>query len=316
MSGCSTSGEVGASGQRILGYPILRLVGEGARTQIYLAKDPKTHKTIALKHIVRRRERDYRFIQQVQNEYAVSQKVQHPMLRRCFDLHLKRNLLMRITEAVLVMEYFEGYSMDRLHFRNLRTLLTCFIHTGEALYALNQVGLVHCDFKPQNVLVSDDNEVRVIDLGQACPVGTVKPRIQGTPDFIAPEQVKCWPVTPTTDVFNFGASLYWCLTRKKLPTLFNIDRKAGSFLVDERFDKPHELDPTIPHPLSELVIECVRTSPSKRPQDMTEVLRRLETIRYALTPHGQHGPGHPGQAADEPKAEVPAPAPKNDHVPS
>lgn len=284
MGNHTQSGESGTFIQQIFGYPIVRELGQGAASRIYLAKDPTSHHPLAIKHVLRRREHDIRSIQQMQTEHEISQKIRHPRIRRCLELHIKRALLTRRpTEALLVMEYFEGHSMDRLHFRKMRCLLGCAIHVGEALYAMHQSGVVHCDLKPQNILINDSNEVRVIDLGQACTVGTVKERIQGTPDFIAPEQVRCWPMTVPTDIFNFGATLYWCLTRQKLPTLFNIERKAGCFLMDDRFPKPHELNPMVPEALSKLVIECVRTAPSKRPQDMTEVLRRLETIRYSLT---------------------------------
>ena len=60
---------------------------------------------------------------------------------------------------------------------------------------------------------------KIIDLGQSCPIGTTKSRIQGTPDYIAPEQVKRRTLGPRTDVFNLGATMYWALTGKNVPTL-------------------------------------------------------------------------------------------------
>jgi serine/threonine protein kinase len=131
----------------------------------------------------------------------------------------------------------------------------------------------------------------VIDLGQTCKVGTAKKRIQGTPDFIAPEQVKCLPVTVKTDVFNFGATLYWCLCGRKLPTLFTLKKAENSFLVDDQMASPHDCNPMIPEPLSNLVMECVRTNPAKRPQDMAELTRRLEIIEHAI--HRNTVPGSP-----------------------
>ena len=130
-------------------------------------------------------------------------------------------------------------------------------------------------------MLAPNGEVKVIDLGQACAVGTIKARIQGTPDFISPEQVKCQPVSKATDVFNFGATLYWALTGQKVPTLFTIKKGENSFLVDAQIKAPHEINPTVPQPLSIFVMECVRTLAAKRPADMHEVLRRLEVLRHA-----------------------------------
>src|SRR5205809_142124 len=84
-------------------------------------------------------------------------------------------------------------------------------HPSSGLEALHHMGYIHCDLKPNNILVDPGGQVKVIDLGQACKVGTAKSRIQGTPDFIAPEQVKCEAVTARTDVFNLGATMYWTL---------------------------------------------------------------------------------------------------------
>ena len=82
---------------------------------------------------------------------------------------------------------------------------------------MHQMGYVHCDIKPNNILRNDKGEVKVIDFGQSCKIGTVKERIQGTPDYIAPEQVARRPITVQTDVFNLGATLYWALTGKAHP---------------------------------------------------------------------------------------------------
>ena len=67
-------------------------------------------------------------------------------------------------------------------------------------------------------MVSPDGVVKIIDLGQSCAIGTVKPRIQGTPDYIAPEQVHRRAITPKTDIYNPGATMYAVLTGERVPT--------------------------------------------------------------------------------------------------
>jgi len=129
-------------------------------------------------------------------------------------------------------------------------------------------------------LMNHAGEVKVIDFGQACRVGTVKGRIQGTPDFIAPEQVKCQPLSVRTDVFNFGATLYWALAGRTIPTLWTLKRNENSFLVDDQITTPNQINPIVPKPLSNLVMECIRTNPMKRPADMLELQRRLEIMQH------------------------------------
>jgi hypothetical protein len=153
-----------------------------------------------------------------------------------------------------------------------------FIQVAEGLHALHHLRHVHCDLKPNNILINAEGAVKVIDLGQACPVGTVKKRIQGTPDFIAPEQVKCEPVSVRTDIYNFGATMYWALTRKMMPTLFTIKKGENSFLMDTQVPSPRDLNPSVPETLSNLVMECIRTNVSKRPPDMKELAFRLDVI--------------------------------------
>ena len=89
-------------------------------------------------------------------------------------------------------------------------------------------------------------------------------------------------MTARTDVFNFGASLYWCLSGEKLPTLFTIGKGENSFLVDTQIRTPRDVKPDIPENLSNFVMDCVKIKPEKRPVDMAEVARRLDVIRFGL----------------------------------
>ena len=266
----------------LFGYTIVDVLGEGAASVIYRATDPTTRQNYALKHVIRKTEKDTRFIDQLEGEFEVASKVRHPALRRCYDLKFNKTLLWKVTDAGLVMELFEG---DPLEFRlpdSVPAIVDVFITTAAALDSLHAMGYVHCDLKPNNILVSPHGEVKVIDLGQAVKVGTKKTRIQGTPDYIAPEQVKLAAVTIRTDVYNFGATMYWALTRRKLPTLFTAGKKDNSFVLTDAIPTPRDINRGVPEPLSHLVMECVRTSPSKRPNDMAIIAKRLDLIRHGL----------------------------------
>ncbi len=223
-----------------------------------------------------------RFIDQLEAEFEVASKVRHPALRRCYDLKFNKTMLWKVIDAGLVMELVEG---EPLEFRlpdSVGGVVDVFITTAKALDSLHAMGYVHCDLKPNNILVGPTGEAKVIDLGQAVKVGTKKSRIQGTPDYIAPEQVKCAAVTVRTDVYNFGATMYWALTRRKLPTLFTAGKKDNSFLMTDSIPTPQQLNPRVPPALSQLVMECVRTSPSKRPNDRGVIGKRLELIRHGM----------------------------------
>jgi serine/threonine protein kinase len=247
--------------------------------------DPVGRQLRALKHVQRIDDKDIRFVEQLEAEFEVSRQFRHSGLRRTLDLKINRTLLRKVTDAALVMELFDGAALDVNPPKTLPSMMNVFIQTARALQALHEMGYVHCDLKPNNILISTGGEVKVIDFGQTCRIGTVKERIQGTPDYISPEQVKCEPVTPRTDVFNLGATMYWGLTGRKIPTLFTIKRTENSFLVDSAIASPQELNPSVPEPLSNLIMDCCRTRIDKRPADMDEVARRLEVMLYAMTHH-------------------------------
>lgn len=270
-------------GQTLLHYEVLERLGEGARSTIYKVLDPTTRNTLALKHVVRADPKDIRFIEQMESEYEISRNFNHKNLRRTYELKIVKTLLLKVSEAFLVMEYFDGKPLETDLPRDLGDVLDAFIQAAEGLKVMNQMGLVHCDIKPNNILRDRHGRVKVIDYGQSCKTGTIKERIQGTPDFIAPEQVARKPVTPQTDVFNLGATLYWALTGRHIPTLYTVNKKGeNSFLLDTAIPSPSSLNPICPVPVSNLVLECVSTNPSKRPVDMDAVIRRLELGRHVM----------------------------------
>ncbi len=271
-----------ATPRSLFGYEVIDLIGEGAGSIIYAVSHPETKQIYALKHVMRKTDKHARFIEQLDNEFEVGRKISHPNLRRLIDFQHKKTLLGKVIEAALVMELFDGVPLDVSLPRAMTQLVGVFIETGRALEAMHNAGFVHCDLKPNNILLSREGAVKVIDLGQACAVGTKKERIQGTPDYISPEQVKCLPVSLRTDIYNLGATMYWSLCGRKMPTLFTIKKSENSFLVDDQIPSPRVVNPLVPESLANFVMECVRLNPRKRPADMGEVVRRLEIINHGI----------------------------------
>jgi serine/threonine-protein kinase len=269
--------------EKLLHYDVIDVLGEGAKSTIYRVSDPATGRKFALKHVKRVDAKDIRFIQQIENEFEISKQFTHPNLRRSFDLKINKTLLLKVAEAFLVMELFEGHTLDLRPPSTLLDTVETFIQTCQGLRAMHQMGFVHADLKPNNILRSDAGAVKVIDFGQSCRLGIIKERIQGTPDYISPEQVARRPITVQTDVFNLGATIYWCLTGRTIPTLYTVNKKGeNSFLLDSTISTPQQLNPRVPPALSNLVMECVSTSPRRRPADMDGVLQRLELAKHVL----------------------------------
>ena len=131
----------------------------------------------------------------------------HPVLKRWLSLK----------EIHLVMEFCEGKSVQENRPQSVEQVVQIFSKVAGGLAHMNSRGYVHADTKPNNIIVAADGEVKIIDLGQSCHMGTIKQRIQGTPDFIAPEQVRRLPLDARTDIYNFGASLYWGLSGQAIP---------------------------------------------------------------------------------------------------
>jgi serine/threonine-protein kinase len=269
--------------QKLLQYDVLERLGEGARSVIYAVSDPNTRQVFALKHVLRVDPKDLRFIEQMETEFEISRQFTHPNLRRAYDLKIVKTMLVKVSEAFLVMELFDGKPLDVRPPVEMMDILDTFIQAAQGLKAMHQLGYAHCDIKPNNILRNDKGQVKIIDFGQACKIGTVKERIQGTPDYIAPEQVNRKPISQQTDVFNLGATLYWNLTGKHIPTLYTVNKKGeNSFLIDTRFDTPLDLNPKVPQAVSNLVMDCIATKREKRPEDMDAVITRLELGLHVL----------------------------------
>jgi serine/threonine-protein kinase len=273
-------------GDKVEGYTILREMGEGAASIIYVVQDPKSHQVWALKHVEKHDQKDTRFLDQAILEHGVAQKFNHVGLRRSERL-LKRHKLLRLTEVFVVMEFADGISMEKdPPRRNIELAVDLFHQVALALAHMHEKGYVHADMKPNNIIVCDTRIAKVIDLGQSCPIGTVKPRIQGTPDYIAPEQVHRRPITPKTDVYNFGATIYWVMTGETIPTALSRDPDALVSRVDDKLLKKAKpaisLNAMLPPKLNELIMQCIEPEEDNRPATMHDVADRLAFMLGAL----------------------------------
>jgi len=262
------------------GYQVIRYLGSGARSTIWHVRDCRTDESFAIKRVVRRQNGDEKFLEQAVNEHKIGSQLDHEGIRHIYQIRrLKKWLTLR--EIHLMMEFCEGQTVQETRPSDVQEVLRIFGCVAEALAYMNAKGFVHADMKPNNILVAPDGKVKIIDLGQSCPLGTVKERIQGTPDFIAPEQVYRRPLDSRTDVFNFGAALYWTLTGKAITTVLP-KKENVTMLSDLSVRPPDQLNPMVPPALSKVVIDCVEVHPTNRPSTMGEVAKRLGMISATL----------------------------------
>ncbi|MCA9277839.1 MAG: serine/threonine protein kinase [Phycisphaeraceae bacterium] len=271
-------------GDILEGYEILAELGQGAASVVYLVQDPKTSQIWAMKQIVRDTAKDQRFLDQALAEYEVARQLDHPSIRKIYKC-LKKKAILQVKELYLLMELVDGTPMDEEVPETQLECVLAFHQMAEALQYMHAKGFIHADMKPHNCIRSDEGIVKLIDLGQSCPKGTVKPRIQGTPDYIAPEQVARQPITEVTDVYNLGATMYWILTKKNIPTAIPKGDSLVSTIDANMVQKAtpvSELVPEVNSRLNDLVMECVEPDRSRRPRSMGEVLDRLNLVESIL----------------------------------
>ena len=263
------------------GFSIIKRIGTGARSTIYLATDEQDKTKVALKRVILERPEDSRIFEQTETEYKVARRIDHPYVRKCYKLRKIRSIF-KVRELLLSMEMFEGQTLEAGPTLSLVDVLLVFRMVADGLNAMHQRGYVHCDIKPNNILMSKPGSIKIIDLGQSCKIETTKPRIQGTPDYIAPEQVRRKSLGPRTDIFNLGATMYWALTGHNVPTLIPRKKSDLGLVVPEPCPPPHERKKKIPIGISKLVMDCVKDDPARRPRDMATVILRLDLMIHSI----------------------------------
>ena len=161
----------------------------------------ETKQVWALKYIVREEDKDA-------VSSSRSSAVRSVPVRPSFDPFdhqlIRHRKLFKTTSVSLIMELVDAVSLDQRLPNDAIGAVKLFRQVAEGLLHMHGRGYVHADIKPTNVLVTEKDEVKLIDLGQACLIGTVKKRIQGTPGYMAPEQAHRQAITLKTDIYNLG----------------------------------------------------------------------------------------------------------------
>lgn len=191
-------------------------------------------------------------------------------------------------QLYLLLEYLEAANLKELYARHdpvlLENVAQILIDMAEALEYMHENGFMHLDFKPENVLVTANGKVRLIDfdLAQAIPEKPKKMtgKNPGTPAYMAPEQLLGQPISHTVDVFAFGAAAYELLTNQKP---FPGDTPADILkrqLDRSQFFSPRELNPDLPADLEKILLRCLQTRPEDRYPFIGMMVRDLQAALY------------------------------------
>ena len=195
-------------------YRLLRLVGRGGIGEVYAAHDPELDRKVAIKILRAAANPDDIGAARLQREAQAVAKLSHPNVVAIYDVGTAAG------RVFLTMELVEGETLAAWLDRERRTqeeILTMFQMAARGLAAAHRAGIVHRDFKPQNVMVAADGTPRVMDFGLAAVAAANAPRltrvgsILGTPLYMAPEQLVGKPVDKRADQFSFCVALYEAL---------------------------------------------------------------------------------------------------------
>jgi serine/threonine-protein kinase len=268
-------------------YRVVRPLGNGAGSTILLVSDDKNGGKYALKVVKRQGAEDDIYIKQAIHEYDVAQKLNHANLLKIFDYRVKKSWF-KVAGVELLMEYVEGRTLDELEAPERGQLVLLFIHVASALNHMHRRGVYHGDLKPGNIMLSKAGKVKVIDFGTAWIKGEDKNRVQGTLQYMAPEQVSEKVVNDRTDIYNFGATMYRMFTGHYANAGMPSD---GSLGYRDRISPPIKLVPSIPGTLNETIMACLERNPDRRPAGVFEIKHQLVAVaKYmGLTPEDLKG---------------------------
>jgi len=257
-------------------YQILEKLGEGGMGRVYKALDLELDKPVALK-TVRMEKGGAEILERFKQELILARQITHKNVVRIHDLGEFEGM------KYFTMELVEGQSLGEiLKERTKVTVAESVSFMKQMLSGLAEAhsqGVVHRDLKPQNIMLDNDKNIRIMDFGiartadSATMTGTSE--MMGTPDYISPEQVKGETADAQSDLYSFGIILYELLTGE---TPFKGDTPISKIVarIQTKPASPRDLNPEIPKYLERIILKCLEVDPELRYESADAIAEDLE----------------------------------------
>src|SRR6266481_1576804 len=258
-------------------YEILRLLGRGGMGAVYKARDTELDRTVALKLIRPELAKNPEMVRRFKQELILARQVTHKNVIRIFDLGQSDGI------KFITMDFVEGQDLRALLLEKGKFLpeqaARVMLQICRALEAAHAESVIHRDLKPQNIMLTQDGRVYVMDFGIArsayLPGMTQTGALIGTPEYMSPEQARGEKLTERSDLFSLGIIFYELLTGK---SPYPADAPLGTLWkrLQEKPKPPVDVDPTIPKPLNDIVMKALEVDPEDRWARAREMAQQLE----------------------------------------
>ena len=260
--------------------------------EVYCAEDTKLKRLIALKRLAPDLGADSRYRRRFLEEAARASRFSDAHIAALYDVLEEQN------EIYLVMEYVDGQTLRQrlLQPMSLDQFFDIASQCGEALAAAHHRSIVHCDIKPENIMLTDTGQVKILDFGVAkhWPHSDQSSTIErpgtmsGTPAYMAPEVLLEKVPDGRADIFSLGIVFYEMLTGHH-PFLSNSFIATSERILHEAPTSVRTFNPAIPESLEGMVTRAIAKDPGQRYPDARALLEDLNAIQQGLTPTKLHG---------------------------
>ncbi len=265
-------------------YQLIETIGNGGMAVVYHARDQMLERPVAIKILRQDYSKNEAFRERFRLEAKAAANLSHPNIVTVHDFGFDSDRL------YLVMEYVPGTDLKSILKDRVRLpveeAVNITIQAASGIGYAHRAGLVHCDVKPHNILVTPDHRVKVTDFGIARAMASIHPDekhdvVWGSPLYFAPEQAAGGPPSPASDVYSLGVVLYEMVTGR-LPFNSTDPVELARMHRDAVPLPPRKLNPEIPLALEQIIMKVLAKEPSARYRTADQLSRVLSSFLQSL----------------------------------